>query len=1000
MKKAGKFFIYTLLSIFLFIILLVVVAGLAQRRIVKLALEQVSKTTSIPIQVEDIQFSLIRRFPLATIDCKNLLISSPDTLKNTGLIRDTLLNVGHLYVSVEATPLLKGIFEVKKVEIDNADVFYKVDSLGKTSYDFLMNTTQAGAIDTTSNSIYLDVKTFQLENVRCHYQDQQMKAGANLLVDEMDLSGLIDNDQYFGQVKGKLFLTNCFAPGTRLGNMQKAAIQFDINYKDEKLVIKQARIDVDENAHMAVKGNLDLSKSLMSDLFVQAQNVNIAGVTQYMSSKYLQEYGIRDLDGNLNLDAHVTGNLTDSLKLPHVDASLQLFNGKMQYLDYPQMKQIALKVKVTNGNENNNETTRLNVDSLSFRVDSSTANLTGTVENLDHLSYALLSKLNVDLSDLAPFLPDSVVLGMNGRISAELSTQGTLPDSITAQFINSVAANTTLDLQASDVNVELDSLFSILKLTGQLQYKPGHFQLDSLSAQVPAYRLKVKSLELNSGIAGEFTNPDSLQLAIYQLHLQTDSSDIQLKGTLKNLMAPDYSLDGKLNLNLAEIYSMLPDSLANGLSGTVSADIHSAAKIDLDSIAGQINDVLFNHSNFSLAFRNVEVEMPDSLMCIQKLSGNARYNADTLRIDQIDGNYLGLHFGTHATMVSGIYTAGIQNSPKELTIHGDFRVDSLDYALVESFMSNDSVSASATQQPQQDTHTMNFTYKVNGNFHADQLKYGANLFRNVDTKFLVKDRYYVLDSLAMDAYNGKALTSLKIEMEAEGEMDMYFKTSIDQMDVYQMANGLQEYIQMEDFTPEHVKGKISTQMNGKIVLDKNFEPVYNSLMLKGDLAIEDGALLNVKPVMEVEKISGVGLKNMDNLYFSTLKSSIFLFKNDLYIPKTEIRSTSFDAMFLGMYSFGEDYAYHIRLFLGEMLSSKSKAHLRKQTQDNGFEEEQEDVTKGRTSIYLVSKLMSGKEKAGFDNKKDRTSMVAKVNLQEQMVNMRFHPALIKYNTEE
>ena len=109
-------------------------------------------------------------------------------------------------------------------------------------------------------------------------------------------------------------------------------------------------------------------------------------------------------------------------------------------------------------------------------------------------------------------------------------------------------------------------------------------------------------------------------------------------------------------------------------------------------------------------------------------------------------------------------------------------------------------------------------------------------------------------------------------------------------------------------------------------------------------------------------------------------------------------------MFLGMYSFGEDYEYHIRMFLGEVLSSKSKSNLRKQAKDDGFgddvEMDEKELTKGRTSIYLVSKSEDGKEKAGFDTKQDRANMKAKVNLQKQMVDMRFHPALVKYNTEQ
>ena len=251
----------------------------------------------------------------------------------------------------------------------------------------------------------------------------------------------------------------------------------------------------------------------------------------------------------------------------------------------------------------------------------------------------------------------------------------------------------------------------------------------------------------------------------------------------------------------------------------------------------------------------------------------------------------------------------------------------------------------------------------------------------------------------MEAYKGSAFSSAKIEMKTDGEMDVYFHTKVNKMDASQMVDGFQEYITMDDFTSENVKGLISTNMDGKIVLDSNFDPVYNSLMLKGDLEIKDGALINVKPVMEVEKIPGVGLKNMDKLYLSTLNSSVFLFKNELYIPKTEIRSTSFDAMFLGMYSFGEDYAYHIRMFLGEVLSSKSKANLRKQAQDAGFEEDQEDVAKGRSSIYLVSKKEGDKEKAWFDNKKDRTNMVAKVKAQEGALKFKFHPLFVTYETE-
>ncbi|WP_163715711.1 AsmA family protein [Mangrovibacterium lignilyticum] len=999
MKKAGKFVLYLMLSVLSLLVILAVVASLMQDKIVKLALEQVSETTNIPIETGEIDFSLIRNFPMATLDCRDLLISSPDSLRQSNSAKDTLLYVGRLYVSVQAKPLLKGIFEVRKVEIADADVFYEVDSLGKTNYDFLMDTKQSQPIDTASNSIYLDVKTFELNHVTCHYDDQKLNAQAKLVLEEVDLSGLIDNSQYYGNVEGEAYVTDCNFPEIQLGKMGKATLKFNLDYKDQLLSIQQTDIAIDDKANLAVKGYLIFSDKLMADLKLQAGQLDVAGLAEYMPANWFENYGVHKLDGTVNVNATVSGYLNDSTALPHIDATVDLSNGSIKYLDYPEISRIVLQAKATNGAESNNRTSKLEVDSLSFFVANSLGSLKGTVENLDQLTYALNSSVDVDLNDVNPFIPDSILKRINGRIKADISTKGIFPDSMTDHFINSVAANTTLHLNATEVNVELDSLLSVIKLNGELQYNPNQLTVEGFTAEVPAYKLSLRKLDLNTAFSGELIRPESLDFTINKLELETDSCTASFDGSLKNPMAPDYNLNGKLKLNLAEVYSMLPDSLVSGLSGNVSVNLHSAAKINLDSISDQIQDVLFTQGDFAVNFRNVSLDMPDSLMCVQKLSGDVKYQADTVWIDQLEGGYQGLNFGARATTIANVYSAAIQNKPKELLVHGNFSVDSLDYAWIESFLPKDSVDSSNVQDSEE-TSPMNFTYKVNGRFEANELKYGPNVFENVATKFLVKDSYYVLDSLSMEAYQGKALSSIKVEMKPEGEMDLFFKTNVGQMNVSEMAKGLEDYITMDDFTADNVKGTISTRMDGKIVLDKNFEPVYNSLMLKGDLDIANGALINVKPVMEVEKIPAVGLKNMDKLYFSTLKSSIFLFNNKLYIPQTEIRSSSFDAMFLGMYSFGEDYAYHIRMFLGEVLSSKSKANLRKQSQDDGFEEDQsDDITKGRTSIYLVSKKENGKEKAWFDNRKDRTNMVAKVKMQEGALKFKFHPLFVTYETE-
>ncbi len=102
--------------------------------------------------------------------------------------------------------------------------------------------------------------------------------------------------------------------------------------------------------------------------------------------------------------------------------------------------------------------------------------------------------------------------------------------------------------------------------------------------------------------------------------------------------------------------------------------------------------MLFEHSNFSVDLDEVNVDMPDSMVSIYNLSGQFKYNSDTLWIDQFAGNYLGLQLAMNSVTATNIYTAAIQNQPKELTVHGIFSVDDLDYGRVEKLLQEDSTT--------------------------------------------------------------------------------------------------------------------------------------------------------------------------------------------------------------------------------------------------------------------------------------------------------------------
>lgn len=993
LKRVGKIVIYFVLSLLLLIIILSVVAAFSENKIARLAIEQFGKTTNIPIEADQIEFSLIRNFPMATIQCNQLTVFCPDNAKS--FAGDTLFYTDKMFVSVDVKPLLEGFFDIREVEFDKSKVFYKVDTLGNTNLDFLTDTTQTTEFDTTANNITIDLRDLKINNLTCFYDDLKQKAAAILLLQTLNISGHATSTNYSGTGEIKAILSDLEYPGTNAHLMQKTTVDFNGDFDTDSIKIDRAIINVDNDAKLLLSGKMAIADTLWASLLIQAEKLDIAQLTKYIPAGLFEEYGIKKLSGNMVADANVEGKM-DGSELPVVDAVFRFENGNVKYMDYPELWAISVQGEVKNGKNRTLAETSLSFQNLKFRTDSSRFTLSGSVTNFDRPQFSIYSNADISLPEAARFIPDSLVQNLSGRIKAIFSTKGVLPDSITEAYIQTMLNNSQAVLQLQNIEAEKDSGMNVSQLNGTIEYKPNQIRLSGISGAAGIPMIQIKHFALDAAVTGNPLQIDSLYISIENLRAELDSSTFQLSGNINKLSNPSYSVRGEINLNLNEIAKFIPDSLVNSVSGQLSSRFVSAATLNLDSITDQMIGIAMEKSHFDLDLKNIFISSPDSMMNVEHVNGTLSYQNDSFKIEQLSAKYMGMKTQMDNVIATNIYAGAMLNQAVQIKVTGDFYTDKVEYDRLAVFMEEPPQSASGELT----TEPSKYTYKINGRAHLDELKYEKALMKNIDTRFLIKENYYVVDSMTMDAFNGTALSSAKIEMQDSAKMLVWFKTDVKHMDVTQLVDAFGEYMDYEDIQKNNVQGTLTGIMDGKVVM-YDFEPDYNEMSLKGELILENGALFNVKPVMEVEQISGVGIKNLDSLYFSTLSSSLFLFRNNLYIPRTEIKSSSFDAMFLGMYSFGEDYAYHIRMFLGEVLSSKSKANLRKLSQEGGFnEDDDKDVTKGRTSIYVVSKLENGKEKAGFDNKKDRSNMVARVNLQKQMLDMRFHPTLVSYNTEE
>jgi len=145
---------------------------------------------------------------------------------------------------------------------------------------------------------------------------------------------------------------------------------------------------------------------------------------------------------------------------------------------------------------------------------------------------------------------------------------------------------------------------------------------------------------------------------------------------------------------------------------------------------------------------------------------------------------------------------------------------------------------------------------------------------------------------------------------------------------------------------ENIDGSLSGSLSLLIPVDSLLKPDIKSVTAEGKYLLIDGALINFDPVKELS--SFVDLSELQNIKFDQLENDFFIRSNALYMPQMDVRSSAVDLAVNGKHSFTNDYVYHVKLQLSEILSNKARKNKNLKSEFG----EVEDDGLGRTSVLL------------------------------------------------
>lgn len=240
--------------------------------------------------------------------------------------------------------------------------------------------------------------------------------------------------------------------------------------------------------------------------------------------------------GNVDLDAHISGQLTDSIK-PLVKVNLAYTKGKAKYQKNPTLRDINTHISAS-VNLNKGKQTHVEVHDLSAKVMRHSVQLSAKAKDvMNDPQVDAKINANIALEDLKTYMPKKLKLSLQGELSPNIRTRFTLSD-VKKKRYHRIYAQGNVATKKLRVNFK-DSLFV-------------NFDKGNIAINLPTHTKASKTAKLGSI---RFSTP---QLALQQLpstELETQKLDLNL--TLNDILNDSVAPITQLDIALANLTAQL-----------------------------------------------------------------------------------------------------------------------------------------------------------------------------------------------------------------------------------------------------------------------------------------------------------------------------------------------------------------------------------------------------------------------------------------------------------
>ena len=418
MRRFFKITVISLLSIALvFATGICIVSFFFKDDALKFVIESVNRQITTRIEVQSADFSVIRKFPNASVEFKNVVIYPSADFDATGFDSDhsqQMLTAESVFAEMNIIRLITGDYRITSIEVRNGNINMLTDKNGKHNFIFWKKN------DDSDERAPIELQNVTLRGVEIYYSH---------INSNTTLSLYADRTQFNGKFSSKKYAMSADLHGV----VNMLSIDNDIFIRDKTLELF-GKLDVDDNVFSISKGDFSLAKIDLTvaggfstdgevnlDLRFEGKQIEYNSLTSLLPDFYGQYLHDYPGSGNVNFDASVKGR-ADRGNSPRIEALFGMTQGQVTHRQSQiSLTGLSFAGSFTNGANNNRTTSALQINNFGFNFGGEAIRGSFSMQNFARPQISLKIAGNADVEQLHRFIPGKQILSAGGMINCDMT---------------------------------------------------------------------------------------------------------------------------------------------------------------------------------------------------------------------------------------------------------------------------------------------------------------------------------------------------------------------------------------------------------------------------------------------------------------------------------------------------------------------------------------------------------------------------------------------------